>query len=182
MSVVNFPKIDALIGHYRRMAEILEAAGRNLHPVLGGRPGAFRNMTQGEFDAALREARDELDAQSTMMLIASAEAVLKRDCRNRLDTKSRRQPLWQALDALWKAEEAAGQKGVRTGKLLRVWKMVSGEPLKEIGKLFEHRNWLAHGRFYTDKSGVAPDPEQVVVIIKDAFAKLTAYQGDFPRS
>jgi hypothetical protein len=182
VSVVVFPKIDPLLDYYRRMVEILEAAGRNLHPILGGRAGEFRNMTQGEFDAALQDARDELDAQSTMMIIASAEAILKRDCRQRLLEKDRRNKLWLGLDALREAEAAAGYKGVRTAKLLAVWKSVTAHQLKQMTRLFEHRNWLAHGRFYTDKSGVVADPEQVVLVIKDSFAKLTAYQSDFPRS
>lgn len=180
MTIVGFPKVDSLIGYHRRMVEVLEATGRNLHPVLSARSGNFLNTTPDEFYAALHDVRDELDAQTTMMLIASAEATLKRDCKRRLASKARREPLWRELDTLWKQEEAAGHRGVRTAKLLGVWKTISGAPLKGLLKLFQHRNWLAHGRFYTDKSGVVADPEQVVFVIKDSFARLTAYRSDFP--
>jgi len=162
------------------MTEALQVLARQFTALSADESSAFYAMTRDDFDDALRRLRDERDAQVTMMLIASAEAALQRDRKLRLDKKLKKDPLWMAIHALVAAEKAAGQKGIRLGKLVEVWCKASGEPLKPFRSLIQRRHWLAHGRFWSDMSGVAIDPAQASRIIDDAFAKLKTFQSDFP--
>jgi hypothetical protein len=182
-SFLHFPKRTELLKYHERMLGALRAVDRQFVDVTVRPKTGFTGLPRVEFDEALRLLHEELDAQVTMMVIASAEAVLKRDFRRRLLQKDRKDPLWIAIDLLDKAEQSAGQmRGPRITPLLKMWSKATDKPLSNVTKLFKLRNWLAHGRHFSHGSGVPVDPLQASVILDDLDRILKMAQPNFPLS
>ncbi len=180
---MHFPDRTKLLEYHRRMVAALRAVDRQFVDVISRPDSGFSRMTRDEFDEAVRLLREELDAQVTMMVIASCEATLKRDFRHRLERKARRDPLWARVFALNESEKLAGQKhGPRITPLLKMWRDFTGRPLADAFKLVKLRNWLAHGRCYSHGSGVGLDPRQAALLIENFFRALKSAQSDFPLS
>jgi hypothetical protein len=67
---------------------------------------------------------------------------------------------------------------------LDVWKKAksnAGNQLfADFASLIQHRHWLAHGRYWTDKSGVSPDPGSSRIVVDALFNALQGVAADFP--
>jgi hypothetical protein len=168
-----------IMRYYRRCLEALAALERTIWPSLhtGTLEGTsqFVGMTSDEFDAALVELRMELDYQVVMMLTASFEAILQADLQDRVKRK-RKDPLSKALRQWWKKSRHGDERWIHMEELLDVWKRTVAGHGRTIGRLRSlvlFRHWLAHGRYWPDRSGLGKvDPFVAWQIGEKVFALL----------
>lgn len=172
-----WPRPADVLEHHRRMVEALRLLGRHVVSVTTDGASAFFGMTVDELDEALERAREELDEQVVLALVASAEATLRVDFDERLrrKTKCELRPRFRAL-----RDEHADK--VRLDSVLDAWVEASAgvEAVGRLRQLVKRRHWLAHGRYWTDKSGIAPDPEQAQLAIDAAFDAMRGVEATFP--
>lgn len=115
----------------------------------------FLGLAPREAEALLREARIELDAQTTLMLFASFEAEVMATYRVRRRWQGRK-PLQRRLRSLL--------RGPRRPELDRILRLLRSEvpdpkPIERFLAALPHRHWLAHGRHFPNRSGLGPiDP------------------------
>ena len=87
-----------------------------------------------------------------MALCASFEATLRTDYLVRAERRRLKDPASRKLRALFK------KKGQRASleEILDVWKDVFGSSaaLAEFKQMVKYRDWLAHGRYWHQKSGL----------------------------
>lgn len=172
MAAVPAP-VDLFL-HYRRTVEalrILQRLGVG-HAVFHTHPqGPFEAMNAVEFDEALRRMRAEVDRQAVLALVASSEAWLRLNFSRRVQKRKPRDAVTERFRVL-KREHG---KKVALDAILDGWNFADDPPRQIIGQykqLLQHRHWLAHGRYWTDKSGIDPDPATVYFIIDRLFAEL----------
>ena len=154
------PKPFDILRYYRRCLEALDALKRAVSPSLRAgaleRTSQFFGMTSDEFDAALVELRRELDYQVVMMLTASFEAIFQSDLQDRVRRK-KKDPLSKALRRWWHENQCGTGKWIHMESLLDAWKKTTTGHSRVIGRLRSlvlFRHWLAHGRYWPDKSGL----------------------------
>ncbi len=179
------PQPIDILRYYRRC---LEAAGALKQVVLLGLDAGtltagsqFFGMTPAEFDEALAELRTELDHQVVMMLTASFEAIFQTDFQQRI-MGQKRGDLTRRMRRWWKNQTRGGwdRKWVSVERLLEgFWKeRVAGhrEAIGQFKALVKLRHWLAHGRYWSEKSGLGwVDPFRAWHIGKVAFAILPEF-------
>jgi hypothetical protein len=172
--------VDDVIAYYARMVAML-ADQRNSYGVATAHQGGpFFGLGPNEYDSALTELREELDKQVVLTLVASAEAAFRTDFgeRVRRRTKDAVRPKLKAL------RDEHGDR-VRLDDILGVWKDTCGagaDTFSLFGQILKHRHWLAHGRHWTDKSGVTSDPNSVAAVINDLCGRLRGVVPNFPLS
>jgi hypothetical protein len=135
-------------------------------------------MTAEQFDRALAELREELDHQVVLMLTASFEAVFQTDLQNRIKRR-KRDSASKALRTWWKSAPRRREKWIDLGSLLDVWKRTvgHGQVIGKMKSLLLFRHWLAHGRYWNDKSGLRDvDPFSAWEIGRDVFAVLPGFR------
>lgn len=137
----------------------------------------FLGMSDAEILDALAHARDRLQAATVLGLVSAIEAMFRVDLaeRARNGKKARNEP----FRALAKREK------VRFDEILETWKGQLGSgtgALRELKQLFKHRHWLAHGGYWTDRSGIRPDPDDVLDVHRRVVALLIPVAPGFPLS
>ena len=120
---------DGVIRFYRRSLETLTVASRCYRELTQKSNSEFLGMTRDEFDIALEEQRNEIDAQVVMMLVASAEGILRRDYQNYLRRGRKRS---NALARSFKELDEAHGKRVRLEDILTAWKALTSQ-VQRIG-------------------------------------------------
>jgi len=176
------PQPTDILRYYRRSLAALDALKKVVGPSLGvgtmGPTSPFFGMTAREFDVALAELRQELDHQVVLMLTASFEAAFQTDLQDRIKLR-KRDHASKALRNWWKSARRRREKWIDLGSLLDAWKNTTGQR-QVIGKmksLLLFRHWLAHGRYWTDKSGLGDvDPFDAWRIGRDVFAVLPGFR------
>ncbi|HQU41286.1 MAG: hypothetical protein B7Z73_03180 [Planctomycetia bacterium 21-64-5] len=168
MTVASYwPQPSLILNYYRRSLESLDLLKRHvLAALVDGQvndttlTASFRSMTQAEVDSSIGQLRDELHHAVVLMLVAAFEATLQTDLRARLsrkgkDAASRRfRKLWHSRHKRRGADE-----WVRIEAILDVWKSFIGkaEIIGDFKQLVMFRHWLAHGRYWVQKSGLSND-------------------------
>lgn len=173
------PKPLDILRYYRGCLEALDALKRavsqSLQAVVLEQTSQFFGMTSDEFDAALVELRRELDYQVVMMLVASFEAIFQSDLQDRVRRK-KTDPLSKALRRWWRESRSGAEKWIHMESLLDAWKKTIAGHRQAIGRLRSlvlFRHWLAHGRYWPDKSGLGNvNPFTTWQIGKEVFAVL----------
>jgi len=158
----------AIWRYYERVKDCIEARRR---VVLIDRSTHldYAGLSNPEIEDAFAEQFEELDHQVTCALIASFEAAVCRDFRTRC--KSRKTAIGRKCKDLYKRKKQADER-VTFVEVLDIW---SGESKKhkvteELKKLYRFRHWLAHGRWFPQKSGLAHvDPERALEIGEEFF-------------
>lgn len=136
-------------------------------------------MTRDEFDASLQEIVKEQDKQAVLMLAASCEAVLRRDFYARVTTPQNRRNAPES-DLITLSRERPNR--VRLDAVLDAWQTTTGASIHDLRRLLKHRHWLAHGRYWSDKSGFTADPQMVFNLITNVFRAFKDHTSDFPRT
>jgi hypothetical protein len=136
-------------------------------------------MTRDEFDDSLQLTVKEQDKQVVLMLAASCEAVFRRDFHARVSAPRNRRNLPEARFISLSRERP---NRVRLDDVLEVWQTTTGASLHDLRRLLKHRHWLAHGRYWSDKSGFTADPQMVFNLITSVFLALQDRTADFPRA
>lgn len=174
-ALAQAPKPNQVLAHYRRTLAALRVVERTQRAATAEPSSPYFGLAEQEFVNALRETRQELDQQVVMMLVASAEAALVRDYSRRLGRREK-----TGVRLAMQALQANTGDRVGLGQLLKVWYEQNGST-REISRmrlLARHRHWLAHGRRWTDKSGIRPDPAEAAGIIREFFLELPNFPAD----
>ena len=176
----EFPKPEDIWTHYvrsdRALSELQSLLYRSLREQGSGAApvSGFAGMIREDVDGALRAMKDELDAEVTLFLVASFEAILRTDFNRRCRDRKKDAPS-VALRKLFKktAEKA------RLPDILDVWGEHVGKPgaISRLKSLLHLRHWLAHGRYFREKSGLRhPAPHVALSIGKKALLLLPGLQ------
>ena len=162
--------------YYQRVLDALDivfALARNPVDVqVGTRANQLVGMTLEEARSVLAETRKELDLEVSLGLAAALEAIIIRDCEERLDRGGH--------DALTKRLRKLEQSDRVTHRdVLDAWKQVhasAGTQVGEFKQVVNFRDWLAHGRRWLPKgyAGFIPD-----TVLERARALQNAIRG-FP--
>lgn len=174
---MTFPGVDEIVDYWQRMVTVL-GYQRNAYDIATTTAGPFLGMTRVEYEDVLDRLRDELDKQVVLAMVASAEGSVRIDAERRVErrTKDRVRREFQNVLKKHKAH-------LSLTRLLEVWKGKSAtatKPFSDFAQLLKHRHWLAHGRYWTDKSGVVTDPMSTKVIVDRLFETLQQLAPDFP--
>lgn len=141
----------------------------------------YLGMTAAEAVEHFREVRVDLDERYVLAVFASIEAALKSDARWRLHKGKRTRIETRALrDAV----ERATWERFRLEDLLRCWRdlVPDGQPFSELIRISHRRHWLAHGKYFQDRSGVGElEPADVLFWWERAEAAAQTITPDFPR-
>ncbi len=126
----------------------------------------FFGMTEARAAEEIRRLRTELECQATLFLTASFEAVFRQD----LMFRARKRPRDRVSKSLNRQFGKRNMEEIRFEEILDAWKQEIGgaESIGSLKQLVLLRHWLAHGRYWRQKSGLhRPDPY-------DAWARGTA--------
>jgi hypothetical protein len=161
------------------MVEALRVLGRRFEDVRVDSKSPFSRYRQRqEFDMALERLRAELDEQVVMMLVAGIEAVVRDNYSVR-----RCDPTKTAVHERFRFLHESYADKVPLEKILDVWKDEAQIP-DEVGMLkqiYHYRHWLAHGRNFTNKSGVQAEPRSSKNVFEAFVEAVRQRTPDFPR-
>lgn len=179
MSLPPWPRPLELLEYHARVVEALVALGRQRATVSQDPKSQFFGKSLPDFEEALRQTREELDAQVVMAQIAACEGTLRTDFSVRIRAKTK-----DAIRKQFRDLEKKHGRWVRIDDIIELWKTngASSHAVGQFKRLLIRRHWLAHGRYWRDKSGVTPDPAEAQFIIESFFAALSALVADFPRT
>lgn len=175
-----WPKPAEILEFYHRSLEAHAALARQLMAD-DGKPMAasgsrFFGLAADEVRSALNSLRRELEHQVVMLLTASFEATIQVDAKNQV-VKNRRSVLARAFRKRIWPTRAKMQEWTPVEKVLRVCHAHAVRPqaIADFKRLLEFRNWLAHGRYWSQKSGLNPDPLEAWEIGKALFDALPGF-------
>jgi len=175
----SFPGGDEIIRSYLDQREALERLLRE-HAALFGDPSSrFHGLAEAAIQARVEMDLEEVALWAVMMLVASFEATLRADAQARIGARTR-DPVRKPLRELF--EEHGGR--VRLDDIRAVWEThvaVGATIEQEVARLLKHRHWLAHGRHWSNKYGVMPEPHDAHAALDDYLQALRAAVADFPR-
>jgi hypothetical protein len=172
--------------HYLRALE----AFSTLRTQLLATPGAgvvpappdsrFAFLTPAEVEVALRRMSIELSYQTVFLLLASSEASLRVDFDERVARRGK-DAISQGCRRLAQTSKASGQRGIRLEDILDIYRNESPittakSAVGRLKTLLHFRHWVAHGRYWVDKSGMRdPDPFDVWNDLRHLFASLPGF-------
>ena len=177
------PRPDDVLQYYKRSLDALTALKEWLNSALDAGQSLpassnFLSMTAAEIGLAFDDLHVELKREVVLMLVASFEAVLQLDLQNRVSRKLK-DGVSSRLRKWWYKTRRKYANWVELEALLEAWKKASTCRPRVIGRmksLVLHRHWLAHGRYWTDKSGLgAVDPFVAWQIGKQLFDNLPGF-------
>ena len=136
----------AVLMHARRVrATILHQLA--LVEAGGPLPNHLLLLSPVEAERVVRHDLEEHESEATLAFVASVEGLLRHDLRNNRRPKGE---LKRKFQALIKAADDAGRRGVRLDDLLDLWKIETEQPgpFGQFQDVVTYRNWLAHGRYF----------------------------------
>jgi hypothetical protein len=150
----HWPQPTEILDHYKRFTAALAALRRELTSGAGA-ASQFFGMTPQDVEKALREMATELDHEVTLLLTASFGASFQVDYHQRLKTR-KKDLLSKKLRALTHAPVRRRSPRVTIEEILDVWQDESGHKrlIGQLKQLIQFRHWLAHGRYWVQKSGL----------------------------
>lgn len=143
----------------------------------------FYGYPHDDYLQALRELREEVEERAYLAIIAATEGVLQTDFRARKRAKAK-VPLRNTAKVLIGREER-GRRRVELEEILDAWAEEPDVPNGVIGEfkqLMAHRHWLAHGRYFVDRSGILPGIDFAMNRVTGLLSRLHNVDPDFPRS
>ncbi len=163
---------EAIELSYMRFKESISALSRNLRNSKNI-PDSFRGLSIGEAEDALIQLRTEADRQSTLVLLAAFEALLRVDCFNRIKRKSK-----SGIGPIMRKKGVGLNDRLRLDDLLDLWQVagLTQHSVSNFKRALKRRHWLAHGRYWDDSKLVGLDPEDVRAIADGLFSQIP----DFP--
>jgi hypothetical protein len=141
----------------------------------------FAGLSQPEILDVLATCRSELEAYGFLFVVAAAEADLRADLAAR-DAGSKGDPVRHearllALDT---------DQRPRLDDLVDLWRTLTGEvghgPGSKFKAMLKRRHWLAHGRSWSDKSGVVVDVGDAFTRVMNFYARIQLIDPRFPRT
>lgn len=157
----RWPKPRTILAHYQRSKETLSALSNHLlAPATPQSP--FYLMTQEEMNQAVDEMALELSHEIVLLLTASFEAEFQADFHDRVSRKKKDQisKEFRRMMGDHRGRRHAA-KPITFEAILDVWRKNTGhaKAIDDLKQLVQFRHWLAHGRYWVQKSGLSnPDP------------------------
>jgi hypothetical protein len=176
----NAPTPDEAYEAYEREIDLLRSAERTGAPTRDIHSDFF-GLPQDEFVAALRELRDEIESRAYLAIVAAAEATVQLDFRARAGARA--STLLRATARSWTRAEKRGRRIVLE-EILDAWAKLHGarqDAISQFKQLLQHRHWLAHGRYFTNRAGVPVGPAFAVERARALFKALREIDPAFPR-
>ena len=121
-----------------------------------GPQSPFTAMTRSQCDSALRGLREEIDAQATLAIVASIEALFQVDAKRRREER-RKGTLANDLKRLHRAARPPHRR-VLFERILKVWREATGAAhlFASFKPFIRDRHWLAHGRWWEHPRAISP--------------------------
>jgi hypothetical protein len=179
----DWPEPSYILEYYRRSLEGLGVFAKSVR-TNANEDSRFFGMSEVELDEAFGELRSELDLQVTLLLTASFEATLQVDFIGRVNNRKRR--AGKQCRKLWREAQNRGWR-VQVEQILKIWKSEIGhsDAIGQFKQLIEFRHWLAHGRYWNQKSGLRTcDPFEAwsragaVFAILPEFDRLPVFESE----
>lgn len=146
--------------------------------VLADPASRFYGLREDQLERRLELARTELDRATMMMVLASFEATIRTDARDRIDSRTK-----DGVGREFRRQQLEPERE-RLLDLLEVWERhasINSQTKSTVRSLLKHRHWLAHGRYWTDKSAIKLTPEDAQAVLEDYADALRQLCPDFPR-
>jgi len=156
----QWPRPWNVLDYYKHIMAALKAFGEQELRAAQRGEGPFFGCTPDEVDAKLSALRDELEQEVTLLLAASFEAVFRVDLALRAKGRARDSHS-KGLRQRFADREF---HEVRFEEILDGWKTLVGSAhvLGAFKQVVILRHWLAHGRYWPQKSGLnGIDPYEV---------------------
>ncbi|MYE02370.1 MAG: hypothetical protein F4Y03_14080 [Alphaproteobacteria bacterium] len=153
----KFPDFDEISYQYAISVKSLSLFYSPINPEYYSE---FQFYTNIEIEIEKEERLKELENTSSMMLLASIEALFHVDYLRRCYYR-KRDALSRAFRELYRRKHT--QISLED-ELLELWKRNSNVTASLVGQIrgaFRYRHWLAHGRYWEPKLGQAYDFESV---------------------
>jgi hypothetical protein len=149
----DWPQPKEILDHYLHMKEIHKRLDQ-LVPNLLETSNRFHLKSAEEIKEIFKQMYLELEHQSVMMLMASIEATFQVDVLIRKKVK-KQDRLSTALRKLEKQKRKDRQR-VEIEEILNIWTDEIGfkNAIGELKQVIAFRHWLAHGRYWVQKSGL----------------------------
>ena len=159
----DWPRSGEILRHYQLMISVLD----EIVLIAIREPTRFPDfqfLPKPEIRADVARRRDELDQQIVLMLTASFEAAFQVDYRDRVQRRLK-DDISRGMRDLYKkaGKRRPGRNRATLEEILDIWKEITGETrsIGGLNQLVQYRHWLAHGRYWTQKSGLpSVDPLQ----------------------
>jgi hypothetical protein len=182
MTIANsWPEPLQVLRSYGQGREALKALRQTLLSSLGAgglsSESPFHGMTAEQVEEELTRLARDLDDQIVMSLVASFEATIQVDYYKRVDERLK-DSVSRALRKLKYKTTSKRWRWVDIDLILEVWKQETGEKavIGRLRSLMRYRHWLAHGRYWVQKSGLTDvDPLDAWNIGKAVFAVLPGF-------
>ena len=160
----DWPHAADILRYYARSLEALDSLKREALANIATAPAAatvsstvLSFQTEAEIHLAIQQLRSELHQEVVLMLAATFEAELQVDFQARIARK-RKDRISKRFRKLWysQSRRAGPKEWVRIEEILDAWKSVIGKPevIGAFKQLVMFRHWLAHGRYWVQKSGL----------------------------
>jgi len=129
-------------------------------------------MTLGELDRHFEGLLDEVDEQTSLFIIAAAEAEIRVDFENRVVRRKPKDSITRAF------RDIATDRGERVPleDILDVWAEKVPSAKTDVSRFkgaLVYRHWLAHGRYWVSKHGENYHPSGLSLIIESLLAKTS---------
>jgi len=154
-------------------ASVLNSLGSSAPPPIHSK---FAGFTRANVNAYFKKTRAELELLVSLALLASAEAVLRRDFLTRI-YEQRKDPVSQAFKQIYDAQEKnpVWQTSLERD-ILGTWKdhhPQNPEAFRNFKSMLKLRHWLAHGRWSKPNLGREPGQYTARLVFDTASALFT---------
>jgi hypothetical protein len=171
--VPHAPTPESVLEYYERSQEALGSLRKTLRTDVGPN-SRFFGMAEVEIEKSLRDLAQELDYEVTLLLTASFEAILQLDFLLRV-RKRKRDTISIKFRRLRFNVRTRRKNRVTIEEILDVWQEETNtrQAIGNFKQLIQFRHWLAHGRYWIQKSGLRDcDPYEAWSRGRAAFAVL----------
>jgi len=154
------------------MSSILGKLARNDPSLMTTR---FFGMALGEVEDYFTGLEREIDHETSLNLLAAAEAVMMVDFYHRVYEK-RKDRVSRRFRRLHTRKRQQSRPRVSLDEeVLEIWSSERPSAKKSIGQFrgaLNYRHWLAHGRYWAPKLGMRYFPQNIQEIVEALFDEL----------
>jgi hypothetical protein len=154
MTPAHFPSPKHVWDYFSQMETALEFARNSA--LTAGEHSPYAAWTDDEVDAHFGRLAHELHQWIVLMLAASFEALFHLDFTARV-RKRLKDPVTKGMRRLSTLAKRHKHRRIELDQVLDVWNEMQPSARNAIGEfrqLMEYRHWLAHGRYWNQKSGL----------------------------
>lgn len=154
MKSADVPTPRDVYEFYQDMLTTLEFSRGNALTM--GEQSPYFTWSEADLDSHFAALAAELRQGVVLLLAASFEALFQADYLRRVKAR-KKDPVTAGLRRLSVRQRGRTRRRVELDQILDVWNYAKPPVKKSIGEfrqLMEYRHWLAHGRYWNQKSGL----------------------------